>query len=80
MGQAGLLLGVCGLLLFWVPMIYPAVGLIAITLSGIAYSNVRAGTATNGKAAMLGLVLGISSIVLPIVVLLGFALLAARAP
>lgn len=80
MGQAGLLLGVCGLLLFWIPMVYPAVGIIAITLSGIAYSQVRAGTATNGKSAILGLVLGILAIVLPIVVLLSFAFLAAGAP
>lgn len=79
-GQAGLLLAAAGLVLFWIPMVYPAVGILAITLSAIGYSNVRAGTATNGKSAMLGLVLGILSVVLPIVVLLGFAYLAALAP
>ncbi len=76
-GQAGLLLAVSGLFLFWIPMVYPAVGILAITLSAIGYSNVRAGTATNGKSAVLGLVLGILSVVLPIVVFLGFAFLVA---
>jgi len=77
MGQAGLLLGVAGLLLFWIPMVYPAVGIVAITLSAIGHSQVRAGTATNGKSAMLGLVLGILSIVLPLVALLAFAFVVA---
>jgi hypothetical protein len=80
MSHAGLLLGVCGLFLFWLPLVYPAVGITAITLSAIGYSNVRAGTATNGKSAMFGLVLGILSILLPIVVLLSFAFLADLAP
>ena len=74
LGRAGLLLGACGLAFFWVPMVYPAVGILAITLSAIGYSNARAGTATNGKSAMLGLVLGILSVVLPAVALLGVAM------
>jgi len=79
-GRAGLLLAAAGLVLFWIPMVYPAVGILAITLSAIGYSNVRAGTATNGKSAMLGLVLGILSVVLPIVVFLGLGFLVALAP
>ena len=78
MGRAGVLLGVAGLVLFWIPMVYPAVGIIAITLSAIARSEVRAGTATNGKAAALGLVLGILAVLLPLVGLLGFAFFVAR--
>jgi hypothetical protein len=80
MGRAGLLLGVGGLCLFWIPLVYPAAGIIAITLSAIGFSRVRAGTATNGTSAVFGLVLGVLSLVLPLVVLLTFATLAARAP
>jgi heme/copper-type cytochrome/quinol oxidase subunit 2 len=75
MGRAGLLLAIGGLVLFWIPMVYPTVGVLAITLSAIGYSRARNGAATNGKSAMLGLVLGILSLVLPIVVLLGLATL-----
>lgn len=75
LGLAGLILGASGLVLFWVPMVYPTVGILAITLSAIGYSKARAGTATNGKSAMSGIVLGVLSLVLPIVVILGFAFL-----
>src|SRR5688572_18823451 len=73
MGTAGLVLGVLGLFLFWLPMVYPGVGILATTLSGIGYANVRAGRATNRKTAVAGLVFGILAIVVPVAVLLGFA-------
>ena len=75
MGRAGILLAIGGLVLFWIPMVYPTVGVLAITFSAIGYSKARSGAATNGKSAMLGLVLGILSLVLPMVVLLGMATL-----
>ena len=56
-------------------MVYPTVGILAVTLSAIGHSRATAGTATNGKTAMSGLVLGVLSLVLPVVVLLGVAFL-----
>ena len=72
-GKAGLILAICGLLFFWVPMVYPAVGIIATVFCAIGYANVRAGKATNKKTAVMGLVLGILSVVVPIALVLGFA-------
>jgi hypothetical protein len=77
LGWAGLLLAVCGLTLFWIPMVYPAAGVAAVVLSAVGYSKARAGTATNGKSAMLGIVLGSLAVVLPVVVLIGVAFYAA---
>ncbi len=74
-GRAGLILAVCALVLFWIPMVYPTVGVVAVTLSAIGYSQARGGSATNGRSSVLGLVLGVLSLVLPIVVLLGVAFL-----
>ena len=75
LGRAGLILAVCALVLFWIPMVYPTAGVVAVTLSAIGYSRARAGDATNGRSSLLGLVLGVLSLVLPIVVLLGVAFL-----
>ena len=75
MGQAGLILSACGILLFWVPMVYPNAPLVGIVFSAIGLSKARAGTATNGKVAIWGLVLGILSVVLPLVAFMTFVFL-----
>ena len=75
MGRAGLILGACGIPLFWVPMVYPNAPILGIIFSAIGYSRARAGKATNGKTAIIGLVLGILSLVLPAIVLIGMAFL-----
>jgi hypothetical protein len=78
MGQAGLILTACGILLFWVPMVYPNAPLVGIVFSAIGLSRARAGTATNGKTAMAGLVIGVLSLVVPGVILVGAATLILR--
>ncbi|MCW2738976.1 hypothetical protein [Nocardioides sp.] len=78
MGQAGLILSACGILLFWVPMVYPNATLIGIVLSAIGLSRARAGAATNGKTAMAGLAIGVLSLVVPGLILLGVATLILR--
>jgi hypothetical protein len=69
-GWGGLALAVCGLTLFWIPMVFPAAGIAAIALSAIGYARAKAGNATNGGWAMLGMVLGTLSVVLPVVAIL----------
>jgi hypothetical protein len=63
-------LGIVGIVLIWVPGLALVLGVLATTFSAIGYGNVRRGTATNGVAAMVGLVLGIFAVLAPIVVLL----------
>lgn len=73
-GRAGLLLGICGLTLFWVPYVYPYVGGAAVALGTVGYSRAQAGTATNKKTAVLGIVLGTLALVLPVAGILGLGL------
>jgi heme/copper-type cytochrome/quinol oxidase subunit 2 len=77
LGWAALSLAIFGLALFWIPMVYPVAGIAAIVLGALGYSRARAGTATNGRAAIAGMVLGIIAVVLPAAVLIGFAFYAA---
>lgn len=70
MGSVGLKLGIVGLFLVWVPGLDLLLGILATTFSAIGYANVRRGTATNGRAAMVGLVLGSFTVLAPIAVLL----------
>jgi hypothetical protein len=78
MGQAGLVLSACGIVLFWVPMVYPNATLVGIAFSAIGLARARAGAATNGKTAMAGLVIGVLSLVVPGVILLVVAILILR--
>ena len=78
MGQAGLIVSACGILLFWVPMVYPSATLVGIALSAIGLARARAGAATNGRTAMAGLIIGVLSLVVPGVILLGVATLILR--
>ena len=74
---AGVLLGVCGLtLFFWVPYVFPYVGVAAIALSSVGYSKAQAGLATNKMSAVLGIVLGVFALMLPVVALVGLAVYA----
>lgn len=76
-GWAGLLLGVCGLTLFFVvPYVYPYVGGAAIALSAVGYSKTQTGSATNKAAAISGIVLGTLGLVLPVVAIVGLAVYA----
>ena len=68
MGSAGLMLGIVGLILVWVPGLDLLLGILATTFSAIGYANVRRGSATNGRAAMVGLVLGSFTVLAPIAV------------
>ena len=56
MGTTGLVIGVAGLLLVWVP----GLGLrpLALVFSAVGYGNVRRGTATNRRVSITGLILG----------------------
>lgn len=70
-GWAGLLAGICGLTLFWLPYFFPAAGLAAIALGAVGYSKVQSGPATHRRTAVLGIVLGVLALVLPVVAILG---------
>ena len=53
MGTTGLVIGVAGLLLVWVP----GLGIFSaprITFSAVGYGNVRRGTATNRRVSIAG--------------------------
>jgi hypothetical protein len=78
MGQAGLILSACGILLFWVPMVYPNATLLGIGFSAVGLARARAGGATNSRIAMAGLIIGVLSLVVPGMILLGVAALILR--
>ena len=78
LGRACLILSACGALLFWVPLVYPNATFAGIVCSAIGLSRARAGAATNGKTAMAGLMIGVSSLVVPGLILLGVASLIMR--
>jgi len=78
LGWVGFGLAVGGIALFWVPMVYPSATLAGILFSAIGLSRARSGAATNGKTAMAGLVIGVLSLVVPGVILLGVATLILR--
>jgi len=58
-GTASLVLGTVGLLLVWVAVLSPVLGILAITFGALGYRKSRRGTATNGGAALGGLGLGV---------------------
>jgi hypothetical protein len=70
-GWAGLLAGICGLTLFWLPYLFPAAGIAAIALGAVGYAKAQSGAATNGRTAMLGIVLGVLAVVMPVVAVVG---------
>ena len=59
MGTTGLVIGVAGLLLVWVPGLGILLGPLGLTFSAVGYGNVRRGTATNRGVSIAGLILGI---------------------
>jgi hypothetical protein len=59
MGTAGLVLGIIGLVLSWVPAWGLLLGVLAATFGAIGYSKARRGMATNSGSAIAGLVMGI---------------------
>ncbi len=66
LGTAGLVTGIIGLVLFWVPVLDVMLGVLATTFGGIGYNKVRQGTATNGGSALAGLVMGAVTLVVAI--------------
>jgi hypothetical protein len=70
-GWAGLLAGICGLTLFWLPYFFPAAGLAGIAFGAVGYSKAQTGAATNKRTAMTGIVLGVLALVLPVMGILG---------
>jgi thiol:disulfide interchange protein len=73
-GWIALVAGLGGLTLFWLPYVYPMVGIGAIALGAVGYSKTQTGSATNKKVAMLGIVLGVLSLVLPAVAIVGLGM------
>ncbi len=66
LGTAGLVTGIIGLVLFWVPILDVILGVLATTFGGIGYNKVRQGSATNGGSALAGLVMGAVTLVVGI--------------
>jgi uncharacterized membrane protein len=76
LGTAGLVLGIIGLILALVPfMIWLAVplGIIGAILAFIGRSKARKGEATNGGAAMAGIITSLAAIVISIAWSVAFA-------
>lgn len=78
MGTAALVLGILAILTCWLPIVGFVLGLIAIILGVIGRGRVKKMQATNGGAATTGLVLGVLSMIVNILVtlLVGFSLFA----
>lgn len=66
LGTAGLVTGIIGLVLFWVPFLDVILGVLATTFGGIGYNKVRNGSATNGGSALAGIVMGAVTLVVGI--------------
>lgn len=78
MGITGMVLGIVGLTLFWIPVLNFILGILATIFGGVGLSKAKSGTATNGGMAIAGLVLGILTIIIPLVMYLLLAATGAR--
>lgn len=79
MGTAGMVLGIVGLVLGWLPMIgwlAFVLALVGLPLSGVGYSRTKRGEATNRGPAIAGIVCNIITLV---VCVLGFIVMVAFA-
>lgn len=72
MGTAALVFGVLAILTCWFPVVGFVLGLVALILGIVGRGRVKKMQATNGGAATTGLVLGIVSVVINIIVSLVF--------
>ena len=63
LGTTALVLGIVGLVLFWVPGLNLVLGVLAATFGAIGVTKARNHTATNEGSAMAGVVLGIVTLV-----------------
>ncbi|GAA4286466.1 hypothetical protein [Georgenia daeguensis] len=67
LGTIALVLGIIGILAFWIPILAIGLGIAATVLGAKAKNAVQAGIATNGGAARAGFVLGIVAIVVGVI-------------
>lgn len=67
-GTAALVLGVLALLFFWLGPLAIVLGLIAIVLGVLGRGRVKNGVATNGGAALAGIVLGAIGLLLGVAI------------
>ena len=67
LGTIALVLGIIGVLAFWIPILAIGLGIAATVLGAKAKNAVKAGLATNGGAAKAGFVLGIVAIVVGVI-------------
>lgn len=69
-GAAALVVGIAALGVAWVPGLNVVLGILAVTLGAIGYGRVRNGTTTaNRRSSIGGMVLGLLSICLAIVLM-----------
>ena len=79
MGVAALIFGILGILTcWWLPIVGLVIGLLAVVFGVIGRGRARRGLAGNGGMALTGLLLGILSIVVNIILslIVGFSLFA----
>jgi hypothetical protein len=67
LGTIALVLGIIGVLAFWVPILAIGLGIAATVVGAKAKNAVKQGLATNGGAAKAGFVLGIVAIVVGVI-------------
>jgi hypothetical protein len=67
LGTIALVLGIVGVLAFWIPILAIALGIAATVVGSKAKNAVKQGVATNGGAARAGFVLGIVAIVVGVI-------------
>jgi len=63
-----MVLGILGVVLFWLPVVGFAMAIVAVVLGGVGLSRANLGGGGRGQA-IAGLVLGVVGIALPILVL-----------
>lgn len=68
MGTAALVLGILAILTCWLPVVGFVLGLVAIILGAIGRSRAKKLQATNGGVALAGLILGVLSVIVNILV------------
>jgi hypothetical protein len=76
MAVASLVLGICALVLFWIPWLGFLLGILAIIFGGLALSQIRKEPSLGGQGmAVAGLVCGIIGIAIWLILIISIGLL-----
>jgi hypothetical protein len=73
LGIAGMVLGIIGLVFFWVPFLDLLLGVLAVVFGGLSLNSVFKGKAANKSVAVAGLSMGIITVLASLVWIVALA-------